>query len=59
MVLLDYKTDRITKEEGLEKLANDYYVQMELYRTAIEKITNLPVKEKILYSVARGKEVYC
>ena len=44
-VLLDYKTDNLT-EENEEKLKKAYSVQLDLYAEALNKITNVKVKEK-------------
>ncbi len=46
-VILDYKTDRI---RTLEELAGRYAPQLAIYRYAVEKCLDLPVKECILYS---------
>ena len=54
LVLLDYKTDHIRKEE---ELANRYREQLRYYTKALEQITGKTVKERILYSVALGKEI--
>ncbi len=54
IVLLDYKTDAVKTEEELKKR---YQTQIDYYTEALEKITGLNVKEKILYSFALGKEV--
>ena len=47
IVLLDYKTDSI---ESMEALWNRYSTQLDYYQEALERLTTLPVKEKILYS---------
>ncbi len=52
-VIVDYKTDRVS---DLEKLKKRYYVQLEMYSKAIENISGMEVKEKVLYSV-RNKDV--
>lgn len=46
-VILDYKTDRIRTPE---ELAKRYAPQLAIYKYAIEKCLDLPVKECILYS---------
>ena len=51
-IILDYKTDAISEPvtpELKEKLRKRYEVQLSLYRTAIERIWNEPVKEAYLY----------
>ena len=56
LVLVDYKTDRI--REGEEQILRDrYQVQMEYYQRALEQMTGKKVKEKIIYSMALGKEI--
>ena len=47
IVLLDYKTDHV---ESMEALWERYEMQINYYREALERLTKLPVKEKILYS---------
>ena len=54
IVLLDYKTDAVKTSE---ELINRYETQIDYYTEALEKITGLRVKEKILYSFALGGEV--
>ena len=52
-VLLDYKTNRTDDLEGVK---NHYKRQLELYRYALEKITGLKVKDRILCLIAMGLE---
>ncbi len=47
IVLLDYKTDVI---DSLQALWNRYSVQIQYYEEALQKLMQLPVKERILYS---------
>ena len=47
IVVLDYKTDVI---DSMKALWNRYAVQLDYYGEALEKLMNLPVKEKYLYS---------
>ena len=54
VVIADYKTDRVKK---LQELKEHYYVQLELYKQAVEQITGMKVKEKILYSVELSGEI--
>lgn len=54
VVIADYKTDRVKK---LQELKDHYYVQLELYKQAVEQITGMKVKEKILYSVQLSGEI--
>ena len=49
IVLLDYKTDAVRTGEELIKR---YQTQIDYYTEALEKITGLKVKEKLLYSFA-------
>lgn len=57
-VLLDYKTDRVSAENGEEVLVNRYRRQIELYAEAIRKIKKISVKSKIIYSFSLEKEIY-
>ena len=52
-VLLDYKTNRTDDVEGVTA---HYAKQLELYAYALEKITGIPVKDKILCLIAMGIE---
>ena len=54
MVLLDYKTDKVT--DG-EELISRYRAQLDLYTKAIEKYAGIKVKEKILYSFCLDESV--
>ncbi len=45
-ILFDYKTDRV-KDKA--EIRSKYEKQLELYKSAIEKLTNKPVKESYLY----------
>ena len=56
VIIADYKTDRVKQAE---ELVNHYFVQLELYKKAVEQITGLEVSEKILYSVQLGEEIQC
>ena len=52
IVVVDFKTDRVTSEATL---ANLYREQLEIYGKACETIYKKPVKEKIIYSFYLGK----
>ena len=52
-VLVDYKTDRHFPEE----VVNMYCRQLALYKEALSQITQIPVKEEILYAVRSGQEI--
>lgn len=54
VVVADYKTDRVTKEE---ELIRRYQVQLDYYGEAIERLTGKQVTEKIIYSFALGREI--
>ncbi len=57
LVLVDYKTDRVAKENGEEKLISRYKTQLTYYKQALEEAMQLPVKETYLYSFALGREI--
>lgn len=46
-VLVDYKTDRV---ESGDELIRRYKIQMDLYKEALERLTNMPVKASYIYS---------
>lgn len=54
IVLLDYKTDRVDEDS---ELVLRYEKQLQLYKSAIEKAYNVPVKEVLLYSFALEKTI--
>ena len=54
IVVLDFKTDRV---DNAEVLAETYGEQLNIYAQALEKIFELPVKEKIIYSFRLSKEI--
>jgi len=54
IVLVDYKTDYVKSERDL---MDRYRMQIDYYTQALEKITGLKVKERILYAVTLGKEI--
>lgn len=56
LVLVDYKTDRISQGE---ELIRRYSSQLSYYQKALEQLTGKPVKEKLLYSFALGKVISC
>ena len=46
-VLVDYKTDRV---KSVDELIRRYKIQMDLYKEALETLTNMPVKASYIYS---------
>lgn len=48
IVLIDFKTDRVT-EETLDRKAAEYAPQVHAYAQALSRIYEMPVKEKYLY----------
>lgn len=56
LVVLDFKTDRITRAETAQR-AEHYRPQLEAYALALEKITEKPVREKVLYFFATNEFV--
>ena len=46
-VLVDYKTDRV---KSGDELIRRYKIQMDLYKEALERLTNMPVKACYIYS---------
>jgi helicase-exonuclease AddAB, AddA subunit, Firmicutes type len=56
LVLVDYKTDRVTPENREELIAR-YRVQILLYQNALEKLMDRKVKNSSLYLFDSGEEV--
>lgn len=54
IVVADYKTDRVSSPEELVKR---YYLQLDYYAEALERLTGKTVKEKIIYSFALNEEI--
>lgn len=54
LVVLDYKTDRVSEEK---ELVEKYHAQLDYYAKALEQLTEKKVKEKLIYSFALGKEI--
>ncbi len=54
IVLMDYKTDRVDSED---ELVLRYKKQLQLYKSAIEKAYNSPVKQVLIYSFALDKTI--
>ncbi len=52
LVLLDYKTDRVSEAE---ELTERYRVQLDYYQKALERLTGRVVKERYLYSFALNR----
>lgn len=57
IVLLDYKTDRVSEEDGEQLLLNRYTVQLRYYAEAIARGTGKNVKESCIYSFALQKTI--
>ncbi|MBQ6733759.1 MAG: PD-(D/E)XK nuclease family protein, partial [Lachnospiraceae bacterium] len=54
VVIVDYKTDRMHRDEDF---VEHYRVQLDYYEEALRKITHLPMKEKLIYSVELKKSI--
>ncbi len=54
LVLLDYKTDKVSSEKELK---DRYLTQLDLYKKALMRATGMNVKEVIIYSFALDKEI--
>ncbi len=55
IILLDYKTDRITGDAS--ELAEKYGVQLALYADALERVTGRKVTERWIWSFTAGRAV--
>ncbi|MEE1197853.1 MAG: helicase-exonuclease AddAB subunit AddA [Acutalibacteraceae bacterium] len=54
IVVIDFKTDRIKSEDELNAA---YGEQLDIYAKACQKIFEMPIKEKLIYSFALGKAI--
>lgn len=59
LVIVDYKSDRVEKENGEDVLRERYKVQLEYYRRALTQSTGKPVKECRIYSFSLGRDIEC
>lgn len=50
LVLMDYKTDRVSLEGGAEELIRKYHAQLQYYKRTLEQLTGKRVKETYIYS---------
>lgn len=57
IVLVDYKTDKVSRNGGAEELVKRYRIQLEQYGQALEQLTGKRVKEKIIYSFTLNQEI--
>lgn len=57
LVLMDYKTDRVPKNKGVQILKDRYYSQLEYYEKALTQITGKRVKAKFIYSLYLEKSI--
>lgn len=56
LVIVDYKTDRVSDEAAL---AERYRAQLSVYRRALSECVGLPVGQTLLYSFHLGREIEC
>lgn len=56
LVLVDYKTDRIS-QEGTRTFFERYQTQLDYYRKALEQMTGKNVKECYIYSVYQKRAI--
>ncbi|MBQ7678527.1 MAG: helicase-exonuclease AddAB subunit AddA [Butyrivibrio sp.] len=54
VVILDYKTDHVRQAQVL---ADRYRLQLDYYERALRAITGKPVRERLLWSFALGREI--
>lgn len=58
ITIVDYKTDRVRfGKAGEEELIKRYHIQLDYYAKALEQLTGLTVKQKIIYSFTLGKQI--
>jgi ATP-dependent helicase/nuclease subunit A len=55
-ILLYYKTNRVDSKNTAVKIAEYYKPQLQTYRSALEEITGIEVKEAYLYLLSVGEE---
>lgn len=52
LILLDYKTDHVSKQEGADILKKRYKRQLDDYQQALEQMLQKKVRQKLIYSFA-------
>lgn len=57
LILVDYKTDKVTEQNYKELLSDRYTSQLTYYKRAIELIFERPLSKVLLYSVPLAKTV--
>ena len=57
IVLVDYKTDRVSETDGEQELKDRYQIQMIYYAQALQQITGKRVKESVIYSLTLQREI--
>ena len=55
--VIDFKTDRVSKDTGAEVLKQRYKNQILLYCRAVREITGKPVKKALIFSFSLMKEI--
>ena len=56
-ILVDYKTDYVDAQQGMEKVAELYALQLNLYAYALQKLTGKNVREKWVVLLSCGDAV--
>ena len=57
ITVVDFKTDRVFREEDLARRAEEYRPQLEAYSRALAQVLEKPVVRRVLYFLAPGREV--
>ena len=57
VILMDYKTDRVSAEDGEKVLTERYEAQLFYYAMALSRILEKPVDECWIYSFSLGKAI--
>lgn len=58
LTIVDYKTDRVPYgKRGEEELVHRYQIQLDYYAKALEQLTGLKVKEKVIYSFTLSQAI--
>ena len=54
IILVDFKTDNLEKED---EFISRYKIQLQIYKRALEKLTNKKIEKSYIYSFKLGKEI--
>lgn len=55
-ILVDYKTDHFYSKKSVDQKLDEYSLQLNIYAKALERLTQIPVKEKHIYFLSENTD---